>query len=179
MAVDALAEQRRLVDLLDGLQALARGDATQVAQTDVELSEIVDGAVATARTRWPQTTFSAELPATDVVRRGWEPGLRLLVDNLVANAANHGREGGTVRVTLTPSALLVEDDGEGIPPEDRERVLEPFARVTSEPGRERPGSGLGLTLVAQQARMHGATVAIDASPQLGGARVSVRWAARA
>ncbi|HEX6389221.1 MAG TPA: HAMP domain-containing protein, partial [Solirubrobacteraceae bacterium] len=79
MAVDALAEQRRLVDLLDGLQALARGDATQVAQTDVELSEIVDGAVAAARVRWPQTTFAAELPSADVVRRGWEAGLRMLV----------------------------------------------------------------------------------------------------
>jgi signal transduction histidine kinase len=175
MANDALAEQRRLVDLLDGLQALARGDSVQVAQADVELSEVVDGAVASARVRWPQTTFTAELPAGDVVRRGWEPGLRLIVDNLLANAANHGRPGGTVRLTLAPSALVVEDDGPGIPPADRERVLEPFARVTAAADDERPGSGLGLALVAQQARMHDATVVIDASPQLGGARVTVSW----
>jgi signal transduction histidine kinase len=174
MANDALAEQRRLVDLLDGLQALARGDAVEVAQTDVELAEVVDAAVTSARVRWPQTRFGAELPADDVVRRGWEPGLRMLVDNLLANAATHGRPGGTVRVTLSADVLVVEDDGAGIPPADRERVLEPFARVG---GADRPGSGLGLALVAQQARMHDATVVIDASPQLGGARVTVTWAA--
>jgi signal transduction histidine kinase len=174
MAVDALAEQRRLVDLLDGLQALARGDAAHVEQTDVELSEIVDGAVAAARVRWPRTAFAAELPSEDVVRRGWEAGLRMLVDNLVANAANHGRAGGTVRVTLSPTALVVEDDGPGIPAADRERVLEPFARVGSS---NHPGSGLGLALVAQQARLHDATIAIDDSPQLGGARVTISWPA--
>ncbi len=175
MAVDALAEQRRLVDLLDGLQAFARGDVSAVEQADVELGEVVDGALAGARARWPQTTFAADLAAEDVVRRGWEPGLRLLVDNLLENAARHGRPDGTVRVTLAQTRLVVEDDGPGVPADDRERVLEPFARVTTAPGDERPGSGLGLALVAQQARLHDARVAIDASPQLGGARVTISW----
>jgi signal transduction histidine kinase len=69
----------------------------------------------------------------------------------------------------------VDDDGPGIPPEERERVVEPFRRVNGASGG--PGSGLGLALVAQQARQHGATVTVGASP-LGGAGLRVRLPAR-
>ena len=63
-------------------------------------------------------------------------------------------------------ALAVEDDGPGIAEEDRGRIFEPFVRV-GEP--ETPGSGLGLALVAQQARAHGAQIEVGTS-ELGGAR---------
>ncbi len=173
MIGDALAEQRRLVTLLDGLQALARGDAGPLERTPVDLAEIVDAAVASARGRHPQTTVTAELPDGEVPLTGWEPGLRLLADNLVENAARHGRPGGTVAVTLTaaPPTLTVDDDGPGVPPDQRERVFEPFVRVDGGGG---PGSGLGLALVAQQARDHGATVEVGDAP-LGGARFTVRF----
>jgi len=101
--------------------------------------------------------------------RGWAPGLRSLVDNLLENAAVHG--GRTVRVALADHLLVVEDDGPGIPTADRERVFAPFARLDP----DRPGSGLGLALVAQQAGHHGARVDVDASPSLGGARFTVRF----
>jgi two-component system sensor histidine kinase PrrB len=171
MAEDALAEQRRLVALLDGLQALARGDAGPVEHVGVELGELVDGALAAARARWPATAFSAELPDADITLLGWEPGLRMLVDNLLANAARHGA--GQVAVTLRAGGpqLVVEDDGPGIADADRARVFEPFARVE---GRDRPGSGLGLALVAQQARLHGARVEIG-DAELGGARLTVTF----
>jgi signal transduction histidine kinase len=172
MAQDALAEQRRLVALLDGLQAFARGDAGPVERRDVELGDLCDAALTSVRARWPQTTFAASLPDAEVVRQGWEPGLRLLVENLLENAARHGRPGGTVRLTLDRQALVVEDDGPGVPEAERRRVFEPFARLAT---RDVDGSGLGLALVAQQARLHDATVAVDDSPQLGGARFTVSW----
>jgi signal transduction histidine kinase len=114
----------------------------------------------------------ASLPEEPVAVRGWEPGLRLLVDNLVENAARHGRPEGQVLVTLTADGVLhVDDDGEGVPADQRERIFEPFARID---GTGRPGSGLGLALVAQQARHHGATVTVDDAP-LGGARFTVAF----
>jgi signal transduction histidine kinase len=171
MAADALEQQRRLVALLDGLQALVRGDAAPPMEP-VDLAEVVDAAVVAASDRHPEIAWRAELPGGPVVRDGWAPGLRSLVDNLLQNAACHGRPGGTVRVALTGSELRVEDDGPGIPEADRERVFAPFARVE---GTDRPGSGLGLALVAQQAQHHGATVAVDDSGELGGARVVVRF----
>jgi signal transduction histidine kinase len=171
MLEDALEEQRRLVALLDGLQALARGEATSPEHEDVDLADLVTRMVADTRARYPATAFMLDLPDGPVVVRGWEPGLRLLVVNLVTNAAHHGRPSGNVWVTLAgrqAPELTVDDDGDGIPEDDRDRIFEPFRRL--EPAADRPGTGLGLALVAQQAREHAATVRVDASPA-GGARV--------
>ena len=68
----------------------------------------------------------------------------------------------------------MEDDGPGIADADRERIFTPFARLESTNGE---GSGLGLALVEQQVRHHGARIDVGESP-LGGARFSVRFAAR-
>jgi two-component system, OmpR family, sensor histidine kinase PrrB len=183
MLGDALAEQRRLVELLDGLQALARGDAGPVEFTEIDLAEVVDAAAAAAKERHPGVRLSAELPDAPVAIDGWEPGLRLLADNLVENAVRHGRPGGEVRVTLDGAlpdgaggaVLIVDDDGPGIADADRERIFTPFARLESTNGE---GSGLGLALVEQQVRHHGARIDVGDSP-LGGARFSVRFAPRA
>jgi two-component system, OmpR family, sensor histidine kinase PrrB len=183
MLGDALAEQRRLVELLDGLQALARGDAGPLELTEVDLAEVVDAAAAAAVERHPGLHLSAELPDAPVAIEGWEPGLRLLADNLVENAVRHGRPDGQIRVTLDAARpgedggalLTVDDDGPGIPEGDRARIFAPFARLDAANGE---GSGLGLALVEQQVRHHGARIDVGESP-LGGARFSVRFAARA
>jgi two-component system sensor histidine kinase PrrB len=173
---DALGEQRRLVALLDGLQALARGDAAPLEHTQVDLAELLDHALEAARSRHPATRWDVELPEEPVEVEGWGPGLRLVLDNLVENAAHHGRAGGTVHVGLSANGsganLVVEDDGPGIPAAERERIFEPFARLD---GTLAPGSGLGLALVAQQARHHGAQIELDDSDALGGARFRVRF----
>jgi signal transduction histidine kinase len=180
MVSDALAEQRRLVELLDGLQALARGDAAPVEHTEVDLAEIADAAATAAAQRHPDLDVSAALPDTPVVIKGWEPGLRLLADNLIENAARHGRRGGRVRVTLVTrtrpagAVLYVDDDGSGISEADRHRIFAPFARIEGGDGH---GSGLGLALVEQQARHHGASIEVGESP-LGGARFTVEFGVR-
>jgi two-component system, OmpR family, sensor histidine kinase PrrB len=177
LAQDALAEQRRLVELLDSLQALARGDAAPVERADVDLADLLDESVGAAAARHPEVTLEADAPPEPVPCRGWEPGLRILVANLLENAARHGRPGGVVRATLRPAVdgrgplLEVDDDGPGIPPAERHRVFEPFQRL--EPG-DAGGSGLGLALVAQQARLHHARVRVGDSP-LGGARLTVAF----
>jgi len=171
---DALAEHRRLVHLLDGLQAFARADAVPVAHADVDLAELVAMALAEVRARHPAVSWSSQLPDGPLLVRGWEPGLRMLVENLLANAAHHGRSDGRVRVTLAEGPTLdVDDDGPGVPEAEHERIFEPFARAQ---GTSAPGSGLGLALAGQQARAHGATIAVDRSP-LGGARFRVRFGA--
>ncbi|HEV7753032.1 MAG TPA: HAMP domain-containing sensor histidine kinase [Baekduia sp.] len=179
MVQDALDQQRRMVDLLEGLQALARGDAGPLEHTDVDLADLVDGVVTAAAARHPELALSAVLPETPVMVEGWEPGLRLLVENLVSNAARHGGggDGRRVDVTLLKAAgdagpvLHVDDDGPGVPRSERERIFAPFARID---GADRPGSGLGLALVAQQAGHHGAGVQVEDAP-LGGARFTVRF----
>lgn len=170
------AEQRRLAATLDTLQALARADAGLGGDVeDTDLAEVVDAAVDAARTRAGPATVLAEMPDEPVVVRGSAAALRAVVDNLIANALVHGRPAGrvVVRVTATPDGvrLTTDDDGPGVPPEDRSRIFDRFARGAAAAGR--PGSGLGLALVAQLVRLHGGRVAVSDSP-LGGARFVVQ-----
>ncbi|WP_022928074.1 HAMP domain-containing sensor histidine kinase [Patulibacter americanus] len=174
---DALSEQRRLVDLLDGLQALARGDANAVDHDEVDLTDVVARVVRSAEERHPGVRLELDLPEAEVVVHGWEPGLRSVAGNLVENAIRHGRPGGRVAITLsagdrrTGPVLTVDDDGPGVPEEDREGVFVPFTRLA---GTDCPGSGLGLAIVAQQAGHHGAAVRVEDAP-LGGARFVVAF----
>ena len=169
------AEQERVVRLLEGLQALARGDAAEsLPREQVELADLVDAAAYAARRRHPDVAIDLDDRIGDARVLGWPAGLRLIVDNLVDNAALHGRPGGHVRVALDRdgAALVVrvDDDGPGIPAGDRERVMEPFARGH---GALAPGTGLGLAIVAQQVALHGGTLRLGGS-ELGGLGVEVR-----
>ena len=144
---ESAAEQDRIVHLLDGLQALARGEAADaLPREDVELADLVDAAVYAARRRHPGVAYELADAIGDARLHGWANGLRLLVDNLLDNAALHGRAGGRVEVALErdDGRLLVRvaDDGPGIPAAERARLLEPFARGhdTGAPGTgPRPG----------------------------------------
>jgi two-component system sensor histidine kinase TctE len=99
-----------------------------------------------------------------------------LMLNLLDNAIRYTPAGGRVAVRLSTSgeAVLfeVEDTGEGIAEADRERVFEPFARVTS---GSAPGCGLGLAIVADIARAHGATVTLAHGQNGQGLHVTVRF----
>jgi signal transduction histidine kinase len=176
LAEDAQAEQLRFVALLDGLSALARGEAAPIERKPVDLADTVDQVVVASRGQHPDVDLVAAIPDGALTVVGWEPGLRLICENLVRNAIVHG--GRPPRVVVTARSddggvtLTVEDNGGGVSEADRERIFEPFIRVGA---AERPGSGLGLALVAQQAAGHGATVEVDESPKLGGARFTVRF----
>jgi two-component system OmpR family sensor kinase len=105
-----------------------------------------------------------------------EGDLDMLVRNLVENAVRHIPEGGRVDVSIHSdgaSTLLVEDDGPGIAPEDRERVFEPFRSL---PGVESPGSGLGLSIAKAVAGRLGARVSLESRDHgASGLRVRVEF----
>lgn len=127
----------------------------------------------------------AEAGAAGVVLRANATLLKEMVRNLVDNALNYTPSAPertgivTARVLADPFGrillLQVEDNGPGIAEADRELVFEPFYRVL---GNEADGSGLGLPIVREIARQHGATVRLeDAHPgeQPPGTRVTVRF----
>ncbi len=97
--------------------------------------------------------------------------------NLIDNALRHTPRGGSVNVRCGAGDdgawLVVEDSGTGISESDREKVFERFYQA---PGSASRGSGLGLAIVREIARQHGGQASIDRSPELGGARVTVRFA---
>ncbi|QQO15991.1 ATPase [Bradyrhizobium diazoefficiens] len=91
------------------------------------------------------------------------------IANLVDNAIKHGRAGGQVTVTCGSAdggaAIAIADDGPGIPAEQRDHVFKRFYRL--EQSRYTPGNGLGLSLVAAVARLHGAEITLhDNAPGL-------------
>jgi signal transduction histidine kinase len=98
------------------------------------------------------------------------------IANLVDNAIKHGRAGGRVTVAVEcadgETVISVADDGPGIPVDEREHVFKRFYRL--EQSRYTPGHGLGLSLVAAVARLHGARIEmLDNAP---GVQFKLRFA---
>lgn len=99
--------------------------------------------------------------------------LQELVTNLVENAVRYTQHGGAVTVQVQGEEapqLSVEDNGPGIPAEERERVFERFYRIL---GTGIPGSGLGLSIVSEIARAHNARVLVQSGKDGTGTRVVV------
>jgi two-component system sensor histidine kinase PrrB len=175
---DLQAEHARLLGLLTALRSLAQGDLVGAdAFTRVDLAELVEASVSGLRRQQPQAVVGVSSTAS-LRLSAWEPGLRMVVDNLLTNAVVHGTRPGTapwIQVTLSRTgagdeALLTVDDlGAGVPADQREAVFARFRR-----GPDSPGSGLGLTLVAQQIALHHGSVRITDPPHGYGTRVEVR-----
>ncbi|GAA6202492.1 ATP-binding protein [Aquicoccus sp. SU-CL01552] len=101
--------------------------------------------------------------------------VRRAVDNLIDNAVRYG-EHAVVSVTLSDKVLRirVEDDGPGIPPEQRDEALKPFARLDPARNQNRgSGVGLGLAIAKDVARAHGGALRLDQSEALGGLRADI------
>jgi two-component system sensor histidine kinase QseC len=106
--------------------------------------------------------------------QGQAEWLRVMVRNLVDNAARYTPAGGRLRVVVDRSdghpRVAVADSGSGIPAEDREAVLRRFHRLDHS---EQPGSGLGLSIVLRIAELHGATLSLGDAPDLGGLNAEI------
>lgn len=171
-------QQLRMVGSLSALQVLARVDAGAVPPpVDVELGLLADEVVRLARRRHPTVTYQIIDDSAGAVVSGWPDGLRIAIDNLLDNAALHGRPQGLVRVEVHAAAqphrvtITVVDDGPGIPEHDRDLVLQRFARGSA---TSAPGTGLGLAIVQQQATLHHGSLQLSAGDH-GGLRVDLSF----
>lgn len=168
-------DSARLVALVDQLQQLARGEAGPPASSEeVDLSELADTAVVALASRFPGVTALLHAPPKGPVVKAEAEGLRMMLDNLLDNSALHGRPDGKVEVMIemtsaTEAAIEVNDDGPGIPGDERAHVLERFVRGE---GARGAGTGLGLAIAAAQAARYGGNLSLGESP-LGGLQVRV------
>lgn len=170
---DVMRTQTRIEATLGALERLAQGElSTEDDHVPVDITELLDRAAHDAMRVYPDLDVSL-VPAPTVIIVGLPAGLRLAVDNAIANAVKHG---GATRVQLSAVSsregveIAIDDDGVGVPEAEREVVFDRFSRGST---ASQSGSGLGLALVAQQAELHGGTASLGASP-LGGARLLLK-----
>jgi signal transduction histidine kinase len=156
-----------LSDLLD-LDRLARGivepnrkptDVGELVRAMVESTDLLE-----------RRTVNAEI--APVVLGIDAAKVERIVENLLANTARHTPEGGTVWVRVTPEVggvlIGVDDEGPGVPDELKEAIFEPF-RQGARRNQHSPGVGIGLSLVARFAQLHGGRAWVEDRPGGGAA----------
>jgi signal transduction histidine kinase len=154
--------------IVSDLLTLARDPASLALQREpVDLSAIVSLTARDSEAIARERRISLEVTTASAIVDGDERRLRELTRNLIENAIRHAR--AVVRVSTRRNGrlceIVVEDDGAGIPAQERQRVFERFYRRA----HDSSGTGLGLAIVRWIACAHGGGVAVDSSAS-GGAR---------
>jgi two-component system sensor histidine kinase MprB len=166
---DVNAQLAEFTALIDDLVQLAREDAVAASPEPIDLRDVIRSALDRVRRRAHGVAFDVELNPFYVI--GEADTLERAVTNLLDNAVKWSPPGGTVRVQLEGGRLRVADQGPGIAEADLPYVFDRFFRA--EAARNTPGSGLGLSIVAQAVDRHGGWVRASRSAQ-GGAEFTVQ-----
>jgi two-component system sensor histidine kinase PrrB len=172
VVADLSRAQRRVEAIITALGQLASGQLAQAEDREpIDVDDLLERVAQDNMRQSPSVEIDVDADAAGMIF-GWPSGLRLAVDNLVRNAITHG---AATRVVLAAHrhddtlAIVVDDNGRGLPAEEHATVLGRFARgSTATVG----GSGLGLALVAQQAVLHDGDIALSDGP-LGGLRATL------
>jgi two-component system, OmpR family, sensor histidine kinase MprB len=166
---DVRSEVDELVRLVDELVVAATNPRSA---EDADLLSLLDAVEAAANPIRRRTGRSIQVNGNDdaTVWMG-SSGLGRVITNLLSNATKYDASSEPIEVTVSPGTLVVRDHGPGFPPEDTARVFDRFYRT--EVARNFPGSGLGLSIVADVVHRWGGTVTAS-NHQDGGAIVTIR-----
>jgi two-component system osmolarity sensor histidine kinase EnvZ len=176
---DEIAAMERDVDemnkLVDAFLDFAREGALAGDPETLDPCAFVADVVADAQ-RAGQAVTLAECPGQGVAETTFRPdALRRALENLIGNAVRYGKRAEvSVRLTTNELHICVEDDGPGIPPDQRAEALKPFARLDPARNQDRgQGVGLGLSIAADILRGHGGGLRLGQSEALGGLRAEM------
>nr|WP_296190549.1 HAMP domain-containing sensor histidine kinase [uncultured Anaerobutyricum sp.] len=147
---------RTLLDMSE-LQTIARDE-------EIAIAALVEEVLADLEPLAQEKGINLIEKCDNVLLMGSDILIYRLVYNLVENAIKYNFSGGTVTVTATQQNsqlhLTVEDTGNGIPEELKERIFEPFFRLDKSRSRELGGVGLGLSLVREIVRVHNGNILV-------------------
>lgn len=168
---EVLEEIHRMSELVETLLTLARADEGRafLAVEACDLRELINEASETAGMlgERQRITIRSEVPATAVTLPVDCSRIRQLLLNLVTNAIKYTPGGGKVSIGLVDQgeavAIIIGDNGIGIPPADLPHIFDRFYRVDSARSRtgERPGAGLGLAITKWIAEAHGGGITVQ------------------
>lgn len=155
--------------MVEEFLAFIKGDAHEISQ-DIDLKEILDTLVLDARRLGHDVSLTAPAHLPLKMRPS---AMKRALQNLLNNAWRHGRKVEmSVFVEEGLAHIVVDDDGPGIPPEQRLEVFKPFFRLDTARNSETGGAGLGLSIALDSIQGHGGTIVVEDAP-LGGARLHV------
>jgi signal transduction histidine kinase len=179
LAVHVVRQADRAARLVDDMLTMARLDrGIALDRRPTDLVPWLRAEVDRLELRLPGITLHPALPTEPVPVEVDADRLAQVLGNLVDNAARATGGTGTVRLTLGTDAdeatLVVEDDGPGIPVDDRERVFDRLVRLGESRDVRSGGAGLGLPIARGIAVAHGGTLVHDDDGTLGGARFVLR-----
>jgi two-component system OmpR family sensor kinase len=171
-------EAERMGVLVEDLLLLARLDQQRPLETaPVGLDDVARDAVEAARAAHPERTIELDAGEVPLVVLGDRTRLHQVLANLLTNALAYSPDHAPVTVRLSAVAdaddgldrvaMAVEDHGDGLAPEQAERVFERFYRTDPARSRAEGGTGLGLSIVAAIAAAHGGSVDVDTAPGEG------------
>jgi signal transduction histidine kinase len=159
-----LEESEHLIRTFDALLMIARAEAGEAREgmVDFDAAEVAKSVAELYEPLAEESGMTLVVEAAGPLPvRGHRELVSQALANLVDNAIKHGA--GEVKISARREGdqvlLTVADRGPGIPEQDRARVLERFVRL--ETSRSRPGSGLGLSLAAAVARLHGTEIRLE------------------
>ena len=168
---DMVTQVDELAALVTDLAELSRGDRSEGAVVQLHLDECVDECVDTARTYARIKDVAIDVEVEPSLVSGRQDRLVRAISNLLTNAIKFTPAAGRIVVRSSHGVVTVSDTGPGIADDERDRVFDRFWRSAS--ARSLPGSGLGLSIVAQVVDEFGGTVRVDRDPELGGARFTI------
>ncbi len=168
-------EAQRLTRLVDDLRTLSLSDAGELRlqpgavlpEELVERARVAYSAQAAARQIRLETEVTPELP------EAWADPDRVaqVLGNLLANALRLSPKGSRIRLTARAQGewvrLAVQDEGPGVPPEERERIFDRFYRGDAARNRASGGTGLGLSIARQIVRLHGGEIGVVSASGAG------------
>ena len=169
---DLISQQDNLISILESLRLLARGDLSEEnIFEEIDFMQFINELTIKHERQYPESKFNLILTSEFPLVYAWREGLQVMFSNLIVNSVTHSKmypEQLVIEISTEISdnnlILTIDDNGIGIPENERTLVLERFQKGHSSSIN---GSGLGLALVKQQVEIHNGFLEITSNPSSG------------
>ena len=170
----AVADIADMIRLLDDALLASRAGSGELNEELIDFAQIVSAEVDDRRAVGKPVDLASTAPLNSTIL-GDRLALRRVIANLVDNALFYGKVAHlSIEADSEYVTLQVDDEGPGIPPDQREQILEPFVRLEDSRNRRTGGAGLGLAVARSLVEAHGGKISITDAPLSKGARLTVQ-----
>lgn len=171
LAEDAILETQRLNKLVEDLLITARISSHFDLQLEnFNVNSTISNLIILFSRNHPDFQFNTKFSDEEIIIKGNEPSIHLMISNLIDNAIKYSDKNKTIEILVNDQEkevmIQVKDFGIGIPDKEKEKIFEQFYRIGDEITRKSKGTGLGLYLVKQLSQKLGITIRLkDNLPQ--------------